>query len=93
MPDRLGEGRTIAKLLPSELSVIRRPIAGQGGMQSFLRELRPRIQEDGSLSLTAAEVKRVRRYAEEYGEGGFQERFRLIIRATKPRPPTLGDNW
>ena len=41
----------------------------------------------------AEELERVRKYAEDYGEGGFQERFRLILRATKPRPATLEDRW
>jgi len=82
-----------AKLRTEELDVIRRPVEGQGGMQSFLRALVPRIQPDGTLSLSTEEVERVRKYGEDYGEGGFQERFRIILRATKPRPATLEDRW
>ena len=81
----------VSTLRPEELEVIRRPVEGQGGMQSFLRALLPRIQPNGSLSLSTEEAERVRRYAEDYGEGGFQERFRMILRGSKPRPPALED--
>lgn len=83
----------ISTLRPEELEVIRRPVEGQGGMQSFLRALLPRIKSDGSLSLSIQEAERVRKYAEDYGEGGFQERFRMILRGSKPKPPTLEDGW
>lgn len=83
----------VSRLRPEELDVIRRPVGGQGGMQSFLRALVPRIDADGSLALTTEEVERVRKYALDYGEGGFQERYRMILRGTKPRPPTLEDRW
>lgn len=87
------EQEATAKMLPEELRVLRRPVEGLGGMQSFLRTLIPRIEPDGSLHLTDKEVERVRKYAEDYGEGGFQERFRIILRGTKPRPPSLEDGW
>jgi len=83
----------ISKLRPEELDVLRRPVEGQGGMQSYLRGLLPRIQPDGSLALSIDEAERIRKYAEDYGEGGFQERYRIILRGTKPRPPTLEDRW
>jgi hypothetical protein len=88
-----GGGGVISNLRPGELDVLRRPVEGHGGMQSFLRALLPRIQPDGSLALSADEVERVRKYAEDYGEGGFQERYRIILTGTKPRPPTLEDRW
>jgi hypothetical protein len=83
----------ISRLRRDELAVVRRPVEGQGGMQSFLRALNPRIQDDGTLSLSTEEFERVRKYAEDYGEGGFQERFRIILRGTKPRPATLEERW
>ena len=89
----MSDDTIIARLLVDELAVLRKPVEGQGGMQSFLRSLKSRIREDGTLSLSPEEVERVRKYAEDYGEGGFQERFRLVLRATKPRSATLEDDW
>jgi hypothetical protein len=83
----------VVKLRSEDLTVIRRPVEGKGGMQSFLRALIPRIGEDGTLALSREEIDRVRKYAKDYGEGGFQERFRLILRATGAPPATLEDNW
>jgi hypothetical protein len=82
-----------ATFTADELRKVNRSVEGQGGMQSFLRTLLPRIKEDRTLVLSAKEVERVRHYSEDYGEGGFQERFRIILRATKARPRSLEDRW
>lgn len=55
-------------------------IRGQGGFQRLMREVADRItQAHGTVRFTPDEFKRVARYATSYGEGGFQQRLRLLV--------------
>lgn len=55
-------------------------IKGQGGFQSLMREVAQRITGSGGVArFTPDEFTRVTRYATSYGEGGFQQRLRLLV--------------
>ena len=56
-----------------------RDVVGEGGHQSFLRELRSKVDaQTGGITLTDAQLGRVVRYAG-YSQGGFQNRFKDIF--------------
>lgn len=55
-------------------------IHGKGGFQALMREVAERITTShGVARFTPDEFKRVARYATSYGEGGFQQRLRLLV--------------
>jgi hypothetical protein len=54
-------------------------INGQGGFQSFSRNIAARLRTTKVLKLTPDELRRLTRYAIDYGEGGYQSRFRKIV--------------
>ena len=70
-----------------EVAEVSKAVNGQGGMQDLLRELIPRISSDGSLTISSGERERIRRYASAYGKGGFQDRFKTILRHLPPSGP------
>ncbi len=71
---------TLCALLEDEEAIIRRPVNGDGGAQRFLRELVARIK-DNAILLEDEELRKVERYAYAYGAGGFEDRFRALLRA------------
>jgi len=55
-------------------------IRGQGGFQTLMREIAKRITTaHGVARFSPDEFTRVTRYATSYGEGGFQQRLRLLV--------------
>lgn len=55
-------------------------IKGQGGFQSLMRSVTERItKSSGVARFEADEFRRITRYATSYGEGGFQQRLRLLV--------------
>ncbi len=54
-------------------------ITGQGGFQSLCRLLAERLARTSVLRLDRDEFVRVARYANNYGDGGFQTRLRRIL--------------
>lgn len=71
------------ELFPAEVEVVRRPIVGDGGHQRFLRLLTGRLSDAGRLSMTLEEFDKVVRYATAYGQGGYQDRYRVIMGAAQ----------
>lgn len=67
---------------PDEAEIVTRPIHGDGGAQMLLRELL-KDYANGRLVLEVAQLDKCAVYAYRYGGGGFQERFRLILRAAR----------
>lgn len=63
---------------PHEAAIFWRDIEGTGGWQSFLTELRIDAGRKW-LELTADQLERCYRYSK--GSGGYQERFKAIVRA------------
>lgn len=52
---------------------------GAGGFQSLFRLLLDRMEGRKVLVLSADEFRRLVRYATRYGEGGLQQRLRILI--------------
>ena len=65
----------IVQLTEDESKLFRKPIRGQGGFQDLLQELRLGLTSDNKITLTSGEIRKIRRYAEDYGVGGFQGRL------------------
>ncbi len=66
-------------LTPDIVELIKRPVEGQGGLQSLLRRLNRNLSPDGSLNLSDTDVERIRRYASKYGQGGFEDRLKPLV--------------
>jgi len=68
-----------------ELEVITRPIVGEGGHQRLLKVINLRLAHAGqqSLQFEDAELLHVARYAYSYGNGGYQDRFKEILKAAR----------
>jgi hypothetical protein len=56
----------------------RAAIEGTGGYQSLCRHLKDQLVKGNTLYMDEALFRRVVRYAEHYGDGGFQVHFRRI---------------
>lgn len=69
------------KLSPKEVSNIQKLQKGRGGYQSFLKDIQQRITEENTIVLFSEEIKKIHRYANRYGEGGFQKKMRIILNA------------
>ena len=75
-------------------NTLNRPLRGQGGYQSLLARLQSNMCGT-RLRLTLEDCEKVVRYATQYGQGGFQERLRSIVRVaeqTLDRHRDNGDN-
>ncbi len=73
----------ILTLTPDEYAVVMRPIAGEtGGAQSLLRQFHD-TESATPQSFTCDEqmLDKSYQYAYDYGSGGFQDRFRAIVKA------------
>jgi hypothetical protein len=66
-------------LTPAGIARLQRPVNGEGGFQSLLRELQRRVQNDSELVLTPALAARIARYVKRYGNGGFQGRLDAVL--------------
>jgi hypothetical protein len=65
---------------PDEWAIVDRPIVGDGGAQGVLRALM-RGARDRAIVAEDFVLDRVYAYAYRYGGGGFQDRFRMVVRA------------
>ncbi len=72
---------TEIRLDPSELELLLREVAGEGGWNSLVRDLQKKVNPDGSMSLSTEEVEKIRKYASGHGPGGFQERLKVVLDA------------
>jgi hypothetical protein len=66
-------------LTPAAIARLQRPVNGEGGFQSLLRELQRRVENDSELVLTPALAARIARYVKRYGNGGFQGRLDAVL--------------
>lgn len=70
------------ELTTEETELLQRQVNGQGGHQTLLRRLQNKL--DGNiLKLNPYDVDMILRYAQNYGEGGFQVRLRAVLNAIK----------
>jgi hypothetical protein len=67
---------THLQLTNAQVRVLLLPVRGSGGYQNFMRKLRKQL----TLNLSTKDVARIQRYADGYGEGGFQGRLRRLMR-------------
>ena len=73
----------------SEMSELNEETPGQGGFQDLLERLQQRLDtHTGELTLTDADLERIRRYAFKYGKGGWEDR--LIAMFSRHLGPKLG---
>jgi hypothetical protein len=67
------------KLSARAVEALQRPISGQGGFQSLLRQLQRSVDNEQHLVLTPALIAKIVRYVEDYGGGGFQGRLDTVL--------------
>ena len=65
-----------------EADYLLRKVTGTGGWQSSLRKIQSKI-DGNKLTLTADEVDQIVKQAQSYGQGGFQDRLQMVIRAIR----------
>jgi len=66
---------------PDEWAICARPVNGDGGAQCLLRDLLAAETGERQLLLTYVQLDRAYDYAYRYGNGGFQDRFRVLVKA------------
>lgn len=73
----------LVELTPDEWDTFMRPINAEGGAQNLLRHLRDCVisRPHRIVRCEVHDLDRAYHYAYAYGGGGFQERFRAVIRA------------
>ena len=70
------------ELTPQEWEKVSRPIVGGGGHQTGLRRILQRANRaTRTLTLTPLDIERATRYGGDYGNGGYQDRYRAIVTA------------
>ena len=62
-------------LTETERAAINHGIEGQGGFQTLIRRLRAALQPTGEVTISDRDVALIRRYRNEYGQGGWQDRL------------------
>lgn len=68
--------KTKLTLTAPEIAIVQRPLNGQGGLQSFGRQLQAALDaQTGEIELTDAQLGRIIRHMK-YGPGGFEARLR-----------------
>lgn len=58
------------------------PVTGQGGFQTLIRRLRAAVKPEGKLTVSEEDIDLIRRYRNEYGGGGWQDRLDRIFGRT-----------
>ena len=69
------------ELTEDELRRLMRPVRGEGGWQSLLRQLQRSVVAT-TLTLSERDVARIRRSRENYGDGGWQGRLPFLRRVS-----------
>jgi hypothetical protein len=68
------------ELTKDELEELNRPVAGQGGFQTFLRGLQKQVNHAvGTVKLTDDDIENIAHYAFDYQQGGFEDRLLKIF--------------
>lgn len=64
----------------AEKAELMRATAGQGGWQGLIEGLQAKLnQQTGEITLSDEDIERVRRYAFDYGNGGWEGQLRRIF--------------
>jgi len=72
------------------LEALPRPVNGQGGFQSLLREIQQQLSGGNVLVMTPSLVERVARHVDQYGDGGFQGRLEYVLTELRELARVLG---
>jgi hypothetical protein len=63
-----------------EFAELKKSLNGTGGFQDFLKQIRQRAAiRGGKLELSQDDIDKIRRYAFEYKDGGYEGRLRRIF--------------
>ncbi len=80
MSSNTGKTFTIAVTPSLKSAFASLDIRGKGGFQVLMRDVSDRIRTSAGVTrFTPEEFSRITRYATAYGEGGFQQRLRLLV--------------
>lgn len=66
-----------AKLDSNAIEALGKEVNGSGGHQSLMNKLK--AQCDYILKYDDNDLEKLKRYSREYGDGGFQDRFKAIL--------------
>ena len=66
-------------LSASEMQCLQEPVNGEGGFQMLLRGFQEKLQDNGTLDLSADELEKIRRYAHDYKSGGYENKLKAIF--------------
>lgn len=69
-----GSMTITVNLNAAERTALMRPLNGQGGFQAFGRSLQGKLQANGDIELTDAQLGRILRHIS-YRPGGFEDRL------------------
>lgn len=70
---------TVTSTLPPDAAeALLRPVVGQGGFQSLLKQLQGRVTGE-ELTLSPDLIAKMLRYVQDYGQGGFQGRLDTVL--------------
>ncbi|WP_270968403.1 hypothetical protein [Campylobacter upsaliensis] len=72
----------MAKVILNQEAVdlLTKPVNGDGGHQKLLTKLQSQCGNANVLTYDNDDLEKIKRYAENYGEGGFQNRFKAILK-------------
>jgi hypothetical protein len=75
--------RITIHLTQDEADPLRKPVHGSGGLQSLIKKLQPKLNNDNTIELTSSDIEKILRYTSNYGSGGFQSRLVGLARALR----------
>ena len=64
---------------PQAMDLLRKEVNGTGGHQSLLRRLQKQLTGT-KLKYDDEDFEKIKSYAYDYGKGGFQDRFKAILK-------------
>lgn len=75
----ISASELVIKLTADDKDQLMKPVVGEGGWQSLIRQLKEQISSDNTLSINQRQLERIIRYSQLYGEGGWQERLEVVL--------------
>lgn len=75
----IGAFELVIKLTAEEKDLLMKPVAGEGGWQSLMRQLKKQITNNNKLFINQRQLERIIRYSQLYGVGGWQKRLEVIL--------------
>lgn len=67
-------------ITPEENALIDKPINSRGGFQDLMKRLQAgRKNQNTELEISREDAERIRRYATNYGDGGYERRLGSLV--------------